>query len=239
MNFEELLALVTDNEQAVNFINTVKETTDTNVQTINKNETLINNLKGDLDKFKQGNSLVKTTLGIEQLNEDSLSEALGKLKKGSSDEATLAEINNLKSMLEGKNGEFEQLQGKFTDYQRDMNTKDIISKYSTHESVVPSARVDVENRLRAVMSYDDNNKPIFKNEDGSTKYINGVVADFDAVFAEIKTTSPHLFSATTASGGGSQGNNTNSGGETKEVNPSEHKNTSDFINSAMDSINKR
>lgn len=209
MNFEELTALVGDNEKAKNFIKGVEETVNTNVQTINKNETLINNLKGDLEKFKQGNSLVKNTLGLEQLNEDSLKEAINSLKKGNPDEKTQNEIKQLQDMLKQKNNEVESLNNKFTQYQRDMNSKDMVKKYATHESVVPTARVDVENRINAMMSYDENNKPIFLNEDGTTKYIDGKAADFEAVFNEIKSNSPHLFVGTTASGGGTQGNQSN------------------------------
>lgn len=238
MDFEKLLELVGDNTEAVNFIKGVQETSTTNVQTINKNETLINNLKEDLGKYKQGNSLVKSTLGLEQLNEDSLKEALGKLSKGKTDDSASAEIQQLKDLLDGKNTEFDTLKSDFTNYQRDMNTKDIISKYSGDESVHASARIDVENRIRAVMSYDDNNKPVFKNEDGTTKYINDKPADFDAVFAEIKTTSPHLFNATTASGGGAQGNEGNNNGRIQQIDPNKYKNTGDFITGAMDSIKK-
>jgi len=211
MTLEELLELVKDNSEATKFINGLQDTNNTNVQTINKNETLINNLKTDLDKFKAGNSLVKEKLGLDQLNGDTLSEALTKLKSGKGDDGLKAEIENLQKMLNDSNVATETLKSDFANKERDWNTKDIISKYVNHESVIPTARQDVENRIRNAMSYDENNQPVFLNEDGTTKYINGQKADFETMYAEVKTNSPHLFKGETKSGSDAQANQGGSG----------------------------
>lgn len=209
MDFKELLALVGDNAEAKTFIQGVEEQSNLNVQTINKNETLINGLKQDLSKFKEGNSLVKELLGVEQVNKDSLSEALGKLKNTKGDDAFKAELDNKEKVIQDLNSKLNDTVNQMTTQTREYNTSGIISKYANDESVISTAKDDVAMIMKSMLQYNESNEPVFLNSDGTTKYINNKPAGFDDVFAEIRSSKPHLFNKTTKDGGGTQSNNNN------------------------------
>lgn len=100
MNFEELLALVGDNEEAKGFVTGLQSTQNDNVTRINTLETQLGDVTTTRDKYKNGNKLIKDKLGLENINEESINEYLSNNKKGTADEALTAEIGNLKSLLE-------------------------------------------------------------------------------------------------------------------------------------------
>lgn len=222
MDFQKLLELVSDNQEAQSFIKGVQETQETNVQTINKNETLITNLKGDLEKFKQGNSLVKSKLGLEQLNEDSLSEALSKLNKNGGDEALKNEIANLQKLLEEAKTQSTQLENNYVDQIRELKTgatlKDIIAK----AGVIEEAYDDAYSIAKSMMSFDENHNPIFKNADGTTKYLsNGKPMTMEDLPSVLKETKSYMFPRETKSGGGSKGSDGQGGGQQITMNATE------------------
>ena len=206
MDFKQLLELLNENQEAQNFIKGIQETQETNVLTINKNETLINNLKGDLDKFKQGNNLVKSTLGLEQLNEESLSQALNSLKKGDLDEKSRLEIENLKSELSNSTSLLTEKENAFNTQIRELKLGTQLSDLLVKNGVLPNAVKSASREVSQMIKYDDNNNPIFLNEDGSTKYLNGKPMGLEDAVTDIKTTHDYMFVRDTKSGGGSQGN---------------------------------
>ena len=214
MDFNKLLELLKENQEATNFIKGIQETQETNVTTINKNETLINNLKGDLDKFKQGNNLVKSKLGLEQLNEESLSQALNSLKKGDLDEKSRLEIENLKSELSNSTSLLTEKENAFNTQIRELKLGTQLSDLLVKNGVLPNAVKSASREVSQMMKYDDNNNPIFLNEDGSTKYLNGKPMGLADAIENIKQEHDYMFSRDTKSGGGSQGNDGESKGFT-------------------------
>lgn len=207
MNFEQLLALVGDNVEAQTFIKGVQETQETNVQTINKNESLINNLKGDLEKFKQGNSLVKSKLGLEQLNEESLSEALSKYSKSKDDVVSKAEYENIKAELEKINGKYQEDTSKFNSTIQELKLGTQLQDLIAGTSILPEARQDALQIVKSMMKFNENNEPVFLNEDGTTKYHNGKPFGLADAVSSLQETRPYMFSRDTKSGGGTQPNN--------------------------------
>lgn len=212
MDFTQLLELLKENQEAQTFIKGVQETQETNVLTINKNETLINNLKGDLDKFKQGNSLVKSKLGLEQLNEDSLSEALNSLKKGDLDAKSKAEIENLQRELEKANGLLTEKESAYTSQIQELKLGTKLSDLINNTSILPEARSDAMQIVKGMMKFDNENNPVFLNEDGTTKYINGKPMGLEDAIGSLQESRAYMFSRDTKGGSNGQGND--NGGST-------------------------
>ncbi len=210
MDFNTLLSLVNDNEDAKAFINNLKETSNTHVSTINKNETLINSLKGDLEKFKLGNSLVKSELGLEQLNQDSLSEALGKLKGSSNNNE---EVNNLKAMIDKLNGNLstqaEDYEAKITN----INLDTMIANATAGASIQgEEAFSTVKTLLKSGVVIEDG-KAIYK-ENGVTKFnADNQPLTLESKLESIKTNPIYagFFGKSVSNGGGSTNNEQASG----------------------------
>lgn len=97
--FEKLLSFVGDNEEAKTLINALKATQESNVETINTLERKVTDITDTRDKYKSGNTLVKSILGVDAVNEDTINEAIKALKGGKGDGASKAEIDSLKELL--------------------------------------------------------------------------------------------------------------------------------------------
>ena len=170
MNYEQLLALIGDNAEAKTFIESIQATSTANIDKINTLERQSGEFKGSLDKFKQGNTLVKSLLGLETINEDTLNEALGKLKGGKGDEASLAEIANLKDLLQKSTDSNTTLT---TDYNGKLQTMALdneIANSGFGTQVANEAMFGiVKGLVKQGATYEDG-KIVYKNEDGSTAY---------------------------------------------------------------------
>ena len=222
MDFEKLMELVGDNDEAKNFVKGVQETQETNVQTINKNENLINNLKDDLGKFKKGNELVKTKLGIDQLNEDSLNEALQTKNKGG-DEKLIKEIENLKSELDSTSSKYEDTVKQYNSQIQELKVGSKLDDISSNfEFVDNQARKDAITFVKQQMKFNENNEPVFLNEDGTTKYLDGKPMGLDDAFKSIESERPYMFAPSTKGGSqstsndGGTPNTSNVGGDSKQ-----------------------
>lgn len=105
MSWKELVELAGSDATMVEFINSQKTSSETLVSKINTLETTNGGLIEDIKKFKQGNTLVKDSLGLDVVNSETISEALDKLKSAKGDDKFLAEITNLKGLLETANND--------------------------------------------------------------------------------------------------------------------------------------
>ena len=99
MSWDKVKALLSENAEGLALVEELETTSKKNIDTINSLETKTTGLAEDLSKFKQGNTLVKSLLGIEQVNEETLKEALAGKGKGG-DEKLLAELANFKKINE-------------------------------------------------------------------------------------------------------------------------------------------
>lgn len=215
MSWEKIREALGEGHELLGFVDAQKDSISTlqtsfNALEVEKGElvTKVNDIQTSRDKLK---NTIREKTGLETLDSESLDNYLAGIKKGNTDESVKAEIDNWRNELKKTKTEYDTLKSEFTNYQRDMNTKDMISKYVNDESVAPTAKLDLESRLRSAMSYDKDNKPTFKNKDGSTMLIDGKPATMDDVFNNIRQDAIHLFKGTTKSGGSAGGNNSGDG----------------------------
>lgn len=101
--YDEIIGLDGISPDMVAFLQAEKTNSSSNVTKIQTLEKTNGDLLGQVKNFKLGNSTIKDALGLEQVNSDSIAEALGKLKNAKGDEKLTNEINNLKSLLETAN----------------------------------------------------------------------------------------------------------------------------------------
>jgi len=186
MNFEELLALVGDNEEAKGFVTGLQSTQKDNVTRINTLETQIGDITATRDKYKNGNKLIKDALGLENINEDSISEYLSKSKKGNADEALTAEIGNLKSLLETATNEKETLKSEYETKLQDVGITNSLRDLGI-DALASSTRTaqDILKELKSGAIV-ENGEIVYK-KDGQTEYVNGKVATPADKLAQLKS----------------------------------------------------
>ena len=107
--YDEIIGLDGISPEMVAFLQAEKTNSANNVTTIQALEKTKVDLLAEVKNFKQGNTLIKDSLGLEQVNADSIAEAMEKLKNTKGDDKLTNEINNLKSLLETANSEKESI----------------------------------------------------------------------------------------------------------------------------------
>ena len=170
MNYEQLLALIGDNAEAKTFIASIQQTSKDNTDKINTLERKAGEFKTSLDKFKLGNTLIKTSLGIDTLNEETLNEALSNLKGGKGDEKLTAEIANLKTLLETANSDKTTQSNEYESKLQTMALDNAISNSSVGANVANEAMFGiVKNLIKDGATY-ENGEIVYKNSDGTTAF---------------------------------------------------------------------
>lgn len=200
--FEKLKAFVGDNAEALKLIESLETSTTQNVETINKLERTNGDLLGEVKKFKEGNSLVKSVLGIEQLNEDTIKEALGNKKGG--DEKLVADIANYKKVIDDLNGTLlntsKEYESKLSDMAltnaiRDLGIGGLASSPVTEKLILE--------QLKAGATL-DGGKIVYKNEDGTTVFNGSNIMTPTEKLNTLKSNKDYapLFKADVLAGGG-------------------------------------
>lgn len=170
MNLEALLALLGENEEAKKFVSDMGANTESLTKRINvlENESKSAFQKRDETKSKAKRLLDK--LGIDDLDgiDD---EILDKVLKGKGSDA---EVQNLKAQLEkavADKGEIENTyKSKLSDYAlRTELTKTGLAQNALNGEVYSI----LEGLALKGAHYTDEGRIVFRNEDGSTKYVNG------------------------------------------------------------------
>jgi len=204
MDFEKLRSFVGDNEDGINYVDKIEKEANELVEKVNSLETAKNGTLEDLKKFKQGNSLVKEKLGLEQLNEEALDEALKGLGNSKADEKTKAEIEQLKSKLDEANKQkdetVQQYENRLSDMALTNNIRDLgvgqLASTKIAEQTILS-----ELKKGAVL---DGDKIVYKNEDGSTVYNGTSIMTPDKKLEQMRSDEnwKPFFRADVKSGGG-------------------------------------
>ncbi len=207
MSFAKLKELIGDNAEAVKIVDELESTSNTNIQTINNLEKSVGEIQETRDKYKSGNSLVKSVLGLDQINEDTLKEFMSNSKGKGGDEKLLAEIDNLKNELATSNSKYDETVSTYNGQIRELKLGSQLDDLVGGLNIIPEARGDAKQIVKSMMSYDSDNNPIFLNEDGTTKYIDGKPMGLNDAVKSLEATRPYMFAKTTANGGGSQNNN--------------------------------
>ena len=213
MSWDKILEKISDDSNLVQFVESQKTNSTENVNKINALEKTKSDLLTEVKSFKEGNSLVKSVLGIDQLNEDTLKEALGNKKPV--DDKLKAELDNLKGLLDKVNSEKDSLvseyEGKIqnmalTNNLRDLGIGQLASSPLTEKMLIDS--------LKNGASLDGDNI-VYKKEDGTTAYSsNNTPLTPQQKLEEMKSNPDYapLFKADVISGGGKspQGGENNS-----------------------------
>lgn len=224
---EKLEQFIGDNEEAKNIINEVKNLLDGTTSKINELERTKNDLLSEVKKFKTGNSLVKQHLGIEQLNEDTLNEALSKFRK--SDDT---ELNNLKTLLANANKEKDDIKNTYESKLSTFAMKQELSKTGLAQKAINADVYGIlENIALTGATYKEDGSIVYTNDDGSTKYVNGKPMSLADRVSELQMSDAYkpLFKADGVGGSGAnpQGNGGNPSIKRSEMTPEQK---GEFIN---------
>lgn len=203
--FEQLKVFVGDNAEALKLIDTLEATTTSNVQTINDHEKTIKEIKDTRDKYKSGNALVKSVLGVDAVNEDTIKEAIKALKGGRSDEKSLAEIDNLKKLLKDATNENVAIAQSYQDRLQSMALDNALANAGLGANVANEAMYGIVSGLVREGATFENDVIVYKNQDGSTIYGNDKVPlTLESRISQLKSDDNYkgLFKVDVASGTG-------------------------------------
>ena len=169
MSFEKLLETVGDDQELKTFIEGVQSTQKDNVSTINKLETSLEEVKQTRDRYKQGNSLIKDKLGLENINEESLGAYLDSIKKNTGEESLKVEIENLKRLLETANKDKQSLTNDYEAKIQDMGLTNSLRDLGIGGlASSPRTEQDILRELKSGAVFEDGN--IIYKKDGKTEY---------------------------------------------------------------------
>ena len=209
MKMEELLALLSDNSEATAFVtglntkasNADKLTEQIGLLEVKANEA-ITTRQSIKDKYNKGLSL----LGLEEINE----ETIKSLKGGKGDEKSIAEIDNLKTLLQTATSDKETLTNDYESKLQNMALDNAIINAGVGANVANEAMLPIiTNLIKSGAVYEDGNI-VYKAENGSTVYdTNNTPMTIEAKMNALKTDANYsgLFKPDMQSGTGSQNNN--------------------------------
>ena len=208
--FEELKTLVGDSERGREIVASLESTSIANVSTINALENKVSDITSTRDKFKSGNSLVKSVLGLDEVNEESLKAFMEKSKSKSGDDASIAEINNLKELLKSANDNSQSLA---KDYEGRISTMALDNEIANSGIGTAFANDDMYKMglglIKNGATYEDG-KIVYKKDDGSTEYnAAGTAKTISDKLSELKS-NPNfsgMFKPDVRSGGDAPSNN--------------------------------
>ena len=204
--FDKLKELVGDNSEALAEIENAQKAVQESTSTINKLEKTKNDLLSEVKRFKDGNSLVKSELGLDEVNADTIKEALSKFKKNDN-----AEVQNLQKQLQSVTNDYD---GKLKEATSKLNGFVMESALSqtglAQKAANAKAYEALKNDVLSGATLDGGNI-VFKNEDGTTRYgNNGKPYGLSDRVAEIEASEDYapFLKATNKGGSGTPPNQT-------------------------------
>ena len=203
MNYKQLMELVGDNSEAVTFIQSMETNATTNVETINNLERSIVDIKSTRDDFKKGNTLVKSLLGLEHINEETIGDFL-KSKNGKGDEAITAELENVKSLLANAENEKNGITSDYESKIQKMALDNEIAQSGVGASFANDSMYKLGlNLIKDGATY-ENGSIVYKNSDGTTAYNGSNPMGIKDKIESLKSDANYagLFKPETNNGGG-------------------------------------
>jgi len=168
--FEKLRAFVGDNAEALKLLDTLEGTTSSNVQTINDHERTISEVKETRDRYKQSSTDIKSLLGLEVVNEEAIKEAIKALKSGKGDDKSLAEIENLKGLLEKATHDNKSLTSGYEGKLQSMALDNALANAGLGANVANKAMYGIVSDLVREGATFEDDKIVYKKPDGTTIY---------------------------------------------------------------------
>lgn len=197
MSFAKLLEMVKDIEGASSLVKELEASSETLTKEVNRLEIVSRESTDQRNKYK---SLIKSTLGVDEISEDALKSVIGNSK---GDDKSKAEIENLQKQLADVAKSKQDLEGTYKQKIQTMNLEREISALGIEDEVIPTKLDYLHFRVKNGLAFNEDGQPIFINEDGSTKYVNGKPMTLKDRYTEILDKEPDLFKAGTKQGGGS------------------------------------
>jgi hypothetical protein len=200
--FEELKKFLDGNEDGLKLVATLEENQSTLTKKLNKLEVDSAKAFQTRDELKQKLGLVKSKLGLDEIDEEALTKAL----KGKTDDA---ELNNLKALLDKANKEKSDVESEYKSKLSNFALKSELQKTGLAQK---SLNQDVYEILESIAlkgaTYSDDGSIAYKNEDGSTKYHNGKPLTLADKVAELEQSEAYkpLFKAVGVGGTGANPN---------------------------------
>jgi len=207
MEIKDILEKLSDDSQMVDFVKGLND----KAQNVEGLTTKVNDLERKSTEAIEGRqalkTLVRNTLGVDDVSEDSLKAILD--NKAKPDEKSQLEIDNLKKMIETLNTEKTQIQTDSTkviqDFHLTNSIRDLGIGQMASTKIAESQLVDI---LKDGVTI-ENGKAVYKSEDGTTQFHNGVEMNTTHKLDSIKANPDyaHLFKSSTNSGSGTSGTN--------------------------------
>lgn len=202
--WEKALGLVGDNAELKGILESLEKTSQENVNKIGTLEKDLLKVTETRDTYKLGNKLIKEKLGIDKVDEESITEAL----KGKTGDVN-KEVENYKKQMSQQSQEFETEKNQYIADIRDLKNGQNLSELVSSAGVLDeqTARKDVINIVKGMMSYNDKNEAVYLKEDGTTRFNseNKPFSTADAI-QSVLSERPYLKATTAKSGDGVQGN---------------------------------
>ena len=210
MEFKDILEKLSDNSEMVNFVNSLND----KAQNVEGLTSKVNDLERKSSEAVESRqtlkSLIRNTLGVEDISEDSLKALLD--NKAKPDEKSQLEIDNLKKMIESLNTDKTQIQNDSNKVIQDLHLTNSIRDLGI--GGMASTKI-AEQQLVEILKSGvtiENGKAVYKNEDGTTQYYaNGVEMNTNHKLDSIKANVDyaHLFKPTGKSGSDTSGQDGN------------------------------
>lgn len=199
MSFAKLLEIVKDNEEAVALVKGLQTSSESLTKEVNRLELVANEA---IDKRNKIKSVVKGTLGVDEITEEALKSLISSSK---GDDKSKAEIENLQKQLAELANSKVTIEQSYKQKIQTMNLEREIASLGISDEVIPTKLDYLNFRVRQGLSFNDDGMPMFLNDDGSTKYVNGKPMTLQDRYSEILEKEPDLFKPNTKSGTGGQG----------------------------------
>lgn len=168
--FEKLREFVGDNSEALKLIDTIEGTTSDNVQKINDLETKVAAVTETRDRYKSGNALVKSILGVDTVNEETIKEAIKSLQGNKGDDQSKAEIDNLKGLLEAVKGEKDTLKSEYEGKLHSMALDNALANAGLGANVANEAMYKIVADIVREGAVFEDGQIRYKTSDGATVY---------------------------------------------------------------------
>ena len=158
------LAEESGNEDLLSAVASLEENT---TQNVNRIQSLEKDLQKAIEKRDRQSSIVKNTFGIDEITEDTLKSIVEKQTKP--DEVLKAENENLLNTANTLKSEKEKLEQDFTNVQKQYKIEKSLLNLGANGELASQKAYDILlNEVSNGLSFDDNDKIVFKANDGTT-----------------------------------------------------------------------
>ena len=203
MDLEKVKALLSDNSEAQQFVSSLAEKAENSTQLTEKVNSLELKANEAITSRQQLKELIKNTTGLSEVSEDALKGLFNNKSKG--DDKSIAEINNLKKLLEEASNESKNTVQTYEQKLQKLALDNALANAGLGANVANEAMYGIVAQLVKDGATYENDSIVYKNADGTTKYgNNGKPMTINDRVAELKSDTNYagLFKLDVKSGSG-------------------------------------